>query len=81
VQLGADDPAALVEALGALDAGLVFVAFVRDPRRQYAPVQRRLAEDDPLSAYAVHTASAVFAVPPAARPGGFVADALLDAGA
>jgi deferrochelatase/peroxidase EfeB len=65
---------------GELDAGLVFVAFVRDPRRQYVPVQRRLAAHDALCAYAVHTASAVFAVPPAARPAGFVADALLDAG-
>jgi deferrochelatase/peroxidase EfeB len=66
---------------GPLDAGLAFVAFVRDPRRQYAPVQRRLAEDDALSAYAVHTASAVFAVPPAPRAGGVLAERLLEAAA
>jgi deferrochelatase/peroxidase EfeB len=64
-------------AAGPLDAGLAFVAFVRDPRRQYVPVQRRLAEEDALSAYAIHTASAVFAMPPAARAGGFVAERLL----
>jgi deferrochelatase/peroxidase EfeB len=66
-------------ATGRIDAGLVFLAFVRDPRRQYVPVQRRLAEEDALSAHAVHTASAVFAVPPAIRPGSFVAGDLLAA--
>jgi len=66
---------------GPIDAGLAFVAFVRDPRRQYVPVQRRLAEEDALSAYAVHTASAVFAIPPAPRAGGFVAEPLLEAAA
>jgi dye decolorizing peroxidase len=66
---------------GPLDAGLAFVAFVRDPRRQYVPVQRRLAEDDALSAYAVHTASAVFAIPPAPRAGDALAGRLLEAAA
>jgi deferrochelatase/peroxidase EfeB len=44
--------------------GTLFLCFVRDPRRQFVPVQRRLAAHDALSAHAVHTASAVFAVPP-----------------
>ncbi len=44
--------------------GTLFLCFVRDPRRQFVPVQRRLAEHDALSAHAIHTASAVFAVPP-----------------
>lgn len=48
-----------------LDAGLLLICFCRDPRRQFVPLQRRLAEQDALSPYAVHTASAVFAVPPA----------------
>jgi deferrochelatase/peroxidase EfeB len=65
-------------AAGPLDAGLAFVAFVRDPRRQYVPVQRRLAQEDALSGYAVHTASAVFAIPPAAPPGSFVAERLFE---
>ena len=46
------------------EAGLLFVAFVRDPGRQYVPVQRHLATGDALSPFAVHTASALFAVPP-----------------
>jgi deferrochelatase/peroxidase EfeB len=59
------------------DGGLLFLAFMRDPHRQFVPVQRRLAEHDPLGAFARHTGSAVFAVPPGAAPGGFVGDGLL----
>jgi deferrochelatase/peroxidase EfeB len=54
------------------DAGLLFLAFARDPRRQYVPVQRRLTTDDALSQYTMHVGSAVFAIPPGAAPGGFV---------
>ncbi len=57
--------------------GLLFLAFMRDPYRQFVPVQRRLAQHDRLSAYTRHTGSAVFAVPPGARPGGFVGDQLV----
>jgi hypothetical protein len=53
---------------GDLDAGrLFFAAFQRDPRRQFMPIQRRLAEHDLLGEYLVHTGSAVFAVPPGCR--------------
>jgi deferrochelatase/peroxidase EfeB len=62
------------DATGRRDAGLLFLAFMADPRRQYVPLQRRLAERDALSAFAVHTGSAVFAVPPGARPGGFLGE-------
>lgn len=44
--------------------GIVFIAFVRDPHRQFVPVQRRLAEHDALSCFTRHTGSAVFAIPP-----------------
>jgi deferrochelatase/peroxidase EfeB len=60
--------------------GLLFLAFMRDPARQFVPVQRRLAQRDPLSTFARHTGSAIFAIPPGARPGGFVGEGLLDAG-
>ena len=60
-----------------LDDGLLFLAYVRDPARQFVPVQRRLAEHDGLNRYAKHTGSAVFAIPPGARPGGFVGQDLL----
>ncbi len=59
------------------DGGLLFLAFMRDPQRQFVPVQRRLARHDGLSTYTTHTGSAVFAIPPGAAPGGFVGDRLL----
>jgi deferrochelatase/peroxidase EfeB len=62
---------------GRLDAGLFFAAFQRDPRRQFIAIQRRLAAHDRLNEYIVHTGSAIFAVPPGTRPGGFVGETLL----
>ncbi len=56
------------------DGGLVFLAFQQDPRRQFAAVQRRLAGRDALSAFTEHVGSAVFAVPPGARHGGFIGE-------
>jgi deferrochelatase/peroxidase EfeB len=49
---------------GRADAGLLFLAYQQDPRRQFVPVQRRLSEQDALSVHVTHTASAVFAIPP-----------------
>ena len=62
---------------GKLDAGLFFAAFQRDPRRQFVPIQHRLAEHDLLGEYLIHTGSAIFAVPPGCRAGGYVGDTLL----
>ena len=64
------------DGLGRLDAGLFFIAFQRDPRRQFVPIQRRLADGDAMGEYVRHTGSALFACPPDARPGGFVGEAL-----
>jgi deferrochelatase/peroxidase EfeB len=61
---------------GLLDAGLFFVAFQRDPQRQFAAIQRRLGASDALTEYIQHTGSALFAVPPGVRPGGFVGQSL-----
>jgi deferrochelatase/peroxidase EfeB len=52
------------------------VAFVRNPDRQYIPMQNRLSRDDGLHEYLRHTGSALFAVPPGVRPGGYVGEAL-----
>ena len=52
------------DGLGRLDAGLFFIAFVRDPRTQYVPMQTKLSRDDLLMEYLVHTGSGLFAVPP-----------------
>jgi deferrochelatase/peroxidase EfeB len=62
---------------GELDAGLMLICFMRDPRRQFVPLQQRLAERDPLNAYSAATGSAVFAIPPGWPPGGRLAEGLL----
>ncbi len=51
--------------LGRLNAGLFFIAFQRDPRKQFIPIQNRLAKNDLMNEYLKHVGSAVFAVPPA----------------
>ena len=62
---------------GAYDAGLAFIAYQRDPRTQFVPMQRRLAAGDALGEYLVHTASALFAIPPGTTPGGYIGETLL----
>lgn len=42
----------------------MFLAYMRDPRTSFVPVQQRLASDDALNEYIRHTGSAVFACPP-----------------
>ena len=49
---------------GRLDAGLFFIAFVRDPDAQFVPVQAELGRNDLLNEYIKHTSSGVYAVPP-----------------
>jgi deferrochelatase/peroxidase EfeB len=65
--------------LGQLDAGLFFIAFQRDPHRQFAAIQRRLGTTDKLNEYIKHTGSALFAIPPGVWPGGSVGDGLFTA--
>src|SRR5207344_1744855 len=65
------------ESLGELEAGLFFICFQRDPREQFVPIQRRLGSNDALGEYIKHVGSAVFAVPPGARKGGYVGEPLL----
>ncbi|HEX5144054.1 MAG TPA: iron uptake transporter deferrochelatase/peroxidase subunit [Mycobacterium sp.] len=52
------------DGFGHLDAGLFFIAFVRNPVTHFVPMQTRLARHDLLNEYITHTGSAVFAVPP-----------------
>ena len=55
---------------GQLDAGLFFIAYQQDPRRQFVPIQKRLAAQDALNEYIKHTGSGLFAVPPGVRAAG-----------
>lgn len=62
---------------GELVAGLFFLAYQKDPRAQFVPLQRRLGGHDALNEYISHTSSAVFAVPPGFGPGGWIGQSLL----
>jgi deferrochelatase/peroxidase EfeB len=64
------------ESLGELEAGLFFISFQRDPE-QFVAIQRRLGRFDALNEYIKHVGSAVFAVPPGVKPGGYVGESLL----
>jgi deferrochelatase/peroxidase EfeB len=58
--------------------GLFFIAFNRDPRRQFIPIQQRLATHDRFTVeYPVPRGSAMYAVPPGIRPGGYVGESIL----
>jgi deferrochelatase/peroxidase EfeB len=52
---------------GALDAGLFFICYHKDPRTQFVPLQRKLGLNDRLNEYIEHNSSAVFACPPGVR--------------
>ncbi len=63
--------------LGRLDAGLFFIAFVRDPDEHYIPMQTRLSAQDGLMEYLQHTGSGLFAVPPGVTsPSGWIGEPL-----
>ncbi|TYB55030.1 deferrochelatase/peroxidase EfeB [Nonomuraea sp. PA05] len=55
------------DGLGRLDAGLFFIAYQRDPRRQFVPIQLSLARADVLNEYIRHVSSGLFACPPGVR--------------
>ncbi|MEV4572878.1 iron uptake transporter deferrochelatase/peroxidase subunit [Nonomuraea jabiensis] len=58
------------DGLGRLDAGLFFIAYQRDPRKQFVPVQMNLAKKDALNEYIKHVSSGLFACPPGVRDAG-----------
>lgn len=55
------------DGLGRLDAGLFFIAYQRDVRDGFIPLQTQLSRSDALNEYIQHVGSAVFAVPPGVR--------------
>ena len=68
------------DAVGGLDAGLFFLAFVRNPDTHFTPVQLAMAKSDALMEYLKVNGSALFAVPPGlpedAADGAYVGQAL-----
>ena len=51
------------DGFGHLDAGLFFIAFVRNPVTQFVPMQNAISRDDAMNEYVTPTSSAVFACP------------------
>ena len=64
------------DALGGLNAGLFFIAYVRDPRTHFIPVQNAMSTNDALMEYLKFTGSALFAAPPGTAPGEYVGQSL-----
>jgi deferrochelatase/peroxidase EfeB len=64
-------------SLGRLDAGLFFLAFVRDPRTHFIPMQTRLSREDGLMEYLQHVGSGLWAVPPGTAADESIGDRLL----
>jgi deferrochelatase/peroxidase EfeB len=63
---------------GVQDTGLMFLAFQQDPRRQFLPIQTRLAARGALGEYLTHVGSGIFAIPPGMQGSrGYVGDTLL----
>ncbi|NDL59844.1 Dyp-type peroxidase [Phytoactinopolyspora mesophila] len=69
-----DGPAADGES----GAGMLFVSYQADIDAQFIPIQRRLDELDLLNEWTTPIGSAVFAILPGCRPGGWLGEALLD---
>lgn len=59
------------------ESGLIFVSFQADIDRQFVPMQQRLADLDLLNEWTTPIGSAVFAIPPGCREGGFIGETLL----
>lgn len=53
------------------NAGLVFICFQKNPKRQFEPIQQRLDEADRLNQWIEHVGSAVFFIPPGVSNGKF----------
>ena len=64
------------DAIGGLDGGLFFLAFVRDPDTHFIPIQLQMAKVDALMEYLKVTGSALFAVPSGIGEGEHVGQAV-----
>lgn len=62
--------------LGTLDAGLFFLAYVRDPATQFVPMQNSMAKNDAMMEYLKFTGSALFAIPPGPAEGEYIGQPL-----
>ena len=63
---------------GHWDAGLLFLAWMKDPETQFVPIQTRLSQSDLLNEYIQPVGSAVFAVFPGVAAGSYVGSGLFE---
>jgi dye decolorizing peroxidase len=59
------------------DSGLIFASYLRDPARQFIPVQHRLADADAMNQWITTVGSATFAMLPGVAEGGWLGQTLL----
>lgn len=60
------------------DAGLLFVAYQKDPREAFIPVFRKMAAMDAMNQFTTHMGSGIFACPPGVRQGSYIGQALFE---
>lgn len=66
-----------MNSFGQLDAGLLFIAYMNDPKH-FVQIQQRLGSSDRLNEYITHVGSGLFAVPPAPEQGHYIGQSLFD---
>jgi deferrochelatase/peroxidase EfeB len=67
----------VVSGAAAPAVGLMFICYNKDPRKQFIPIQRRIAGHDALSTYLTAIGSSIFACPPGTKSSGFIGQGLL----
>ena len=58
------------------DAGLLFIAYQRDPRTGFIRIFDKMSKFDMLNQYTTHTGTGLFAIPGGVRQGEFIAQGL-----
>ncbi len=61
------------------DAGLMFLAYQRDPRTGFIKIFEPMAKLDALNQFVTHNGSGLFACPPGVQPGAFIGQGLFEA--
>jgi deferrochelatase/peroxidase EfeB len=64
-----------INQFGLLDAGLFFVAYMKDPA-SFVALQRKLGASDRLNEYISHIGSGIFFTPPAPKRGSYLGEKL-----
>jgi len=60
------------------DAGLVFIAYQRDPRTGFVQIFKKMSRMDMLNQFTTHTGGGLFAIPPGITRGGYLGQKLLE---